>query len=212
MSGSWPDFGAAYDVVAADYAAAFGGELAAKPFDRALLDEFAAAVGPAGQVLDVGCGAAGHTTRYLADRGVGMVGVDLSPGSIAVAKRYQPQLTFAVADMSALPAADDALAGIVAFYSVIHLPAASVPAVLAEFWRVVQPGGHLLMAMHGGTGEIGASNWFGRGAEFRASLWSLDALSAAVEAAGFALWRKQARQPYPAEHATERFYIWACKP
>jgi hypothetical protein len=38
------------DAVAEDYAAAFAGELAGKPFDRSLLGEFAAAVRDRGQV------------------------------------------------------------------------------------------------------------------------------------------------------------------
>jgi SAM-dependent methyltransferase len=210
MTGAWPDFRAVYDAVAGDYAAAFASELEAKPFDRALLDDFAEAVGPHGPIWDVGCGAAGHLTRYLSDRGADMVGVDLSPVSVQVARACQPQLRFEVADMRALPAADGALAGIVAFYSVIHLPRAEVPAVLAEFGRVLQPGGGLLIAMHGGSGEVEATDWFGHGVEVRASLWSLDELTAGIEAGGFAICRRLARQPYPAEHPTQRLYIWAC--
>lgn len=211
MTESWPDFAAAYDAVAGDYADAFAGELAGKPDDRALLDEFAAALGPRGQVWDVGCGAAGHVTRYLADQGLDMVGVDLSPASIEEARRRQPLLRFEVADMRALPAGDAELAGIVAFYSVIHLPRAEVPAVLAEFRRVLQPGGGLLLAMHGGTGEIGASNWFGRGVDFKASLWDLAELSSAIDAAGFAVRRDVAREPYLTEHATDRLYVWGTR-
>jgi SAM-dependent methyltransferase len=210
VTGSWPDIGATYDCAAGDYAAEFADELAAKPFDRALLDDFAAAVH--GPVWDVGCGAAGHITRYLADRGADVVGIDLSAASIEVARRLQPKLRFEIADMRALPAADGALAGIVAFYSVIHLPADQVPVALAEFCRVLRPGGSVLIAMHGGTGEIEASDWFGRGVTFRASLWSLTDLAAAIERAGFAVRRKIARSPYAAEHATERLYVWAGKP
>ena len=38
MTQQWPDMAATYDAVAEDYAAAFAGELAGKPFDRNLLD------------------------------------------------------------------------------------------------------------------------------------------------------------------------------
>jgi SAM-dependent methyltransferase len=209
MTRAWPDIRSTYDTVARDYAAAFASELAAKPFDRALLDDFVGAAGPDGPIWDVGCGAAGHVTRYLADRGANVVGVDLSPLSVEVARLCQPQLRFDVADMRALPAADSTLAGIVAFYSVIHLPRAEVPAVLAEFGRVLRPGGRLLIAMHGGSGEVDASDWFGHGVEVRASLWSLDELAAAIEAAGFAIRRRLARHPYPDEHPTKRIYAWA---
>lgn len=69
MSEPWPDIGHTYDVAAEHYAATFAGELDGKPFDRDLLDRYAAALAGRGEVWDVGCGAAGHLTRYLADRG-----------------------------------------------------------------------------------------------------------------------------------------------
>jgi SAM-dependent methyltransferase len=203
----WPDIRATYDAVAKDYAAAFAGELAAKPFDRALLDDFAAACH--GRVFDVGCGAAGHVTRFLADQGADVVGVDLSPASIEVARASQPGLRFEVADMRDLLAPDASLAGLVAFYSVIHLPRPQVPVALAEFRRVLQRGGVLLMAMHGGTGEMQSDDWFGQPVSVRASLWSLAELTEAVQAAGFVVRRHCARQPYQAEHPTERLYVWA---
>lgn len=209
MTQQWPDMAATYDAVAEDYAAAFAGELAGKPFDRNLLDEFAAAVRGRGQVLDVGCGSAGHVTRYLADRGVNAAGVDLSPGVIETARRYQPELKFEVADMRELPAADGSLAGIIAFYSVIHLPAGQVPFALAEFRRVLAPAGVLLIAMHGGAGVVGADDWFGQNVQVRATLWSLTELAAAIEATGFTVVRQHARRPYPGEHPTERLYVWA---
>src|SRR4029077_10263894 len=116
MSTPWPDIAHTYDVAAEHYAATFAGELAGKPFDRDLLDRYAAALAGRGEVWDVGCGAAGHLTRYLAARGVAVSGADISPGSVAVARRCQPGLTFRVADMCDLPAGDGSLAGIVAFY------------------------------------------------------------------------------------------------
>lgn len=207
MSESWPDIGATYDAIAKDYAAAFADELAAKPFDRALLDDFAAAC--AGPVFDVGCGAAGHITRYLADRGAAVVGVDLSAASVEVARQRQPALRFEIADMRELPAADGVLGGLVAFYSVIHLPREQVPVALAEFRRVLRPGGVLLIAMHGGAGEISSDNWFGHPVSVRASLWSLAELTAALSEAGFDIRRQHARPPYPAEHPSERLYVWA---
>lgn len=156
----WPDLAASYDAVATEYAAAFADELAVKPFDRALLDEFAAAT-RGGPVLDVGCGSAGHVTRYLADQGADVSGTDLSAGCVEVARRRQPDLRFEVADMRELGIPAGSLAGIVAFYSVIHLPRQQVPVALAEFGRVLRPHGVLLLAVHGGTGEISSEEFLG---------------------------------------------------
>jgi trans-aconitate methyltransferase len=80
-----------YDRVAGEYAARIFDELDGKPFDRAILDRFGDLVRPLGPVCDLGCGP-GQVTRYLAGRGLETVGVDLSPGMIAEARRLNPGL------------------------------------------------------------------------------------------------------------------------
>ncbi len=209
---TWPDIAAAYDVVADDYAALFGSELDGKPFDRDLLDRFAAGLAGAGPVWDVGCGAAGHVTRYLADRGATAVGVDLSPGVIAAARQRQPDLEFRVADMRELPASDGSLAGIVAFYSVIHLPRHQLPGVLAEFRRALAPGGELLVAAHGGTGELDEDQAFGHPVRLRATLLTPRELTDAARQAGLTVRDCHERDPYPAEYPTPRLYLQATRP
>jgi SAM-dependent methyltransferase len=211
VTSPWPDIGAAYDVVAQDYATTFDHELDGKPADRDLLDRLAATVPGRGQVWDIGCGAAGHITRYLADRGVDAIGVDISPGSLAVAGQRHRDLRFFAADMRDLPAADRSLAGIVAFYSVIHLPRDQVPAALAEFRRVLAPGGVLLMSMHSGEGEVDADEWFGHAVRVRATLVSLEVLRANITAAGFTTVQATTRPPYAGENPPDRqrLYVWA---
>jgi len=189
MSTPWPDIAHTYDVAAEHYAATFAAELDGKPFDRDLLDRYAAELAGRGEVWDVGCGAAGHVTRYLADRGVAASGADISPGSVAVARRCQPGLTFRVADMCDLPAGEASLAGIVAFYSIIHLPR--------------------LAAMHGGTGETGSDAAFGLPVQVRATLVSLDEIVAMAESAGLAIRERHERAPYPGEYPSPRLYLWA---
>src|SRR5690349_18484127 len=110
---------AGYDAVAAQYAAEIGDELPGKPVDRAFLTILAESAG-LGVVADVGCGP-GHITAYLHRMGVDAVGVDLSPGMVAVARHRHPDLGFTVGSLLSLPVDDGGWAGAVCAYSIIHL-------------------------------------------------------------------------------------------
>ena len=154
-----PDFlratRAAYDAVAADYAVRFRDELADRPLDRAMLAGFAElvrAVG-AGPVADIGCGT-GRVTALLSSLGVPAFGVDLSPQMVAVARRSQPDLRFELGSMLALDLPDGCLGGVVAWYSTIHVPDDRLPAVFAEFCRVLAPRGLALLAFQSGDDTL----------------------------------------------------------
>src|SRR5919197_6278501 len=105
-----------YDDVARAYADAIYPELAGKPFDRRLLDEFADKVRGRGRVCDLGCGPA-QIARYLRDQGVDAFGLDLSFGMLAEAQRLNPDLQFVQSSMMAMGVRSEALAGVAAFYS-----------------------------------------------------------------------------------------------
>jgi len=142
---------AAYDTVARDYARLLAGALDRIPWDRAVLATFAELVArdELGPVADVGCGP-GRITGYLHHLGLDVSGIDLSPGMLAVARQALPGLRFAEGSMTALDLPDASLGGLVAWYSLIHIPPADVPAVLAELSRVLVPGGQLLLAFQVG--------------------------------------------------------------
>ncbi|MFF2626907.1 class I SAM-dependent DNA methyltransferase [Kitasatospora griseola] len=143
-----------YDTVAADYADRMRGVLAGAPYLRAALALFAELVhaGGGGPVADVGCGP-GHVTAHLHGLGLDAFGIDLSPAMIDVARRDRPDLRFEVGSMTDLDLADGSVAGLLAFWSLIHLPDDAVPAVFDRFRRVLRPGGPLLVGFHVGTGS-----------------------------------------------------------
>jgi ubiquinone/menaquinone biosynthesis C-methylase UbiE len=98
-----------------------------------------------GTVLDLGCGP-GHLTDHLRSLGVDAVGIDLVPEFIAHAKAAHPQGRYYLGSMTSLDVGNHAVAGILAWYSLIHLPLPDLDDVLAEFRRVMTPGGRLTRA------------------------------------------------------------------
>ena len=141
-----------YDTVAVSYADQLRDALAGKPYLRGSLALFADLVHDAGggPVADVGCGP-GHVTAHLRKLGVDAFGIDLSPAMIDVARRDHPGLRFEVGSMTDLDLADASVAGLLAFWSLIHVPDDAVPTVLGHFRRVLRPGGPLLLGFHVGN-------------------------------------------------------------
>jgi len=102
-----------------------------------------------GPVADVGCGP-GHTTALLRELGADAFGIDLSPAMIEIARREHPGARFEVGSMTDLDLADDSLAGVLVWWSLIHIPDEAVPGVLAQFHRILRPGGVLAAGFHVG--------------------------------------------------------------
>ncbi|GKQ40939.1 class I SAM-dependent methyltransferase [Streptomyces sp. A012304] len=145
---------ASYDAIAEEYAREFPDRLGTRPLEAALLSGFAELVKARGgePVADVGCGP-GHVTARLNALGVPVFGVDVSPRMVALARRAHPELRFHVGSMESLDLPERTLGGLLALYSVIHVPDDRLPVVLAEFRRVLAPGGYLLLAFQTGDGE-----------------------------------------------------------
>ena len=145
------DTRASYDAVADSYADLTRDLLDDTPEERAVLALFADMVGAQGGgiVADVGCGA-GRITAHLRHLGVDAFGIDLSPGMIEVARRDHPGVRFEVGSMTDLALADASMTGLVAWYSLIHVPDDEISRVFAHFQRVLRPGGPLLLGFHVG--------------------------------------------------------------
>jgi SAM-dependent methyltransferase len=201
-----------YDELAATYTERLFTELAGKPLDRHLLNRLAEDVRGHGLVADLGCGP-GHVARYLHDQGVRMLGIDLSPRMIDSARQRSPDIEFRVGDMRALDLPDGALAGIVAFYSLIHIGEPEMGATLRELRRVLAPGGLLLVAFHIGEETVHRDELWGHTVSLDFRFLMPSPIVARLIEAGFVVLERVEREPYPeVEHPSRRCYLLARSP
>ena len=197
---------AGYDALAEQYAQLSQAALDGAPLDRALLGAFAELVGtdhPDPLVLDVGCGpgtVAGHLAHRL---GVPARGIDLSPAMVERARRAHPGLAFDVGEMGALAVADGSVAGLVAWYSLIHVPAERRQDVVHEFARVLRPGGHVLLAFQVGEDTLHLDEAFGHRVSLDFHRLRTDGVVALLERAGFEVTARVERAPDPAGVAAQ---------
>jgi SAM-dependent methyltransferase len=207
-----PNVQASYDTIADEYAQRIDNELAHKPFDRQLLDAFAAQTQGQGLVADLGCGP-GMVAQYLHEHGVTVFGLDLSPRMIKRAGELHPGLEFRQGDFTQLDMPDDTWAGIVSLYSLIHVPRPDLQGVLAEFYRVLRPGGLLLVGFHVGSEIRHASDWWEHPVDLDFVFFEMAEVLGHLWSAGFDSELHVERDPYPEiELQTRRGYIMARKP
>ncbi|WP_433889868.1 class I SAM-dependent methyltransferase [Streptomyces sp. CA-111067] len=188
-----------YDGAAELYARRFRDELRGRPVERAVLGAFAEVVRAdgAGRVADLGCGP-GHVTAHLHATGLEAFGVDGSTAMIALARQSYPELRFDVGSMSALDIADGSLDGVLSRWSVIHTPPPEVPAIFAEFHRVLAPGGHLLIGFSSSEDATHATQPFDHTVAV-AYRWWPDHLSALLRASGLDEVARMVREPEPGD-------------
>lgn len=189
----------AYDAVAPTYAQLFRDELRDRPFDRAILSAFAEVVSASGdgQVADLGCGP-GHITAHLDKLGLSVFGIDASAAMIELARNAYPGLRFDTGSMAALNIADGVLGGVLSRWSIIHTPPQELPVILAEFHRVLAPGGHLLVGFSASDDPSHSTQAFDH-AVATAYRWSPDHLAAMLRESGLSEVARMVREPLPTD-------------
>jgi SAM-dependent methyltransferase len=200
-----------YDLIAERYADHRVSLLARVALDVDLLDRYAASIRDSGRVCDLGCGT-GTVARHLASRGVDVFGVDISPGMVTVARNRYPDIAFRDGDMRALDLPDESVAGVVSFYSILHLARPDVPAALSEMRRVLCPGGSALITAYQGEGEDHTDLWLGCAVSIDTTLFQPGELEALVEAAGLRVQEAIVRDPLDFDYQQPIIQILATSP
>ena len=120
------------------------------------LAEFDERLPDGAKVLELGCGAGVPSTRKLAERH-DVLGVDLSQKQVDLARVNVPGARFEKADMTAVDLPAGEFEGVAAFYSILHVPRAEQPALLARIARWLKPGGLFLASL--GAWRSASTTW-----------------------------------------------------
>lgn len=115
---------------------------------------------PTARIADVGCGP-GWESATFSDRGHDVLGLDLTPDFLELARAEAPHAAFARMDMRALGIDSASIDGLWACASFLHVPRADAPDTLSGFERVLRPGGVLCLSVKRGEGTSEGTTYKG---------------------------------------------------
>ena len=175
----------AYAAMAETYAELFGSTAQVHADDVALISRHLS-IRP-GAVLDVGCGP-GHITAHLRSRGADAIGIDPVPELVTLARSAHPDGRYVLGTAERLPVPDGSVAGVLAWYSLIHVRPDDLDGVLAELRRSMAAGGTLVIGFFPGDDVTDFAH-----AVVTAYAWPIDELSARLGRVGFTEVERQQR-------------------
>jgi ubiquinone/menaquinone biosynthesis C-methylase UbiE len=147
----------AYDVLAPTFGR-WNASIEGDPWER-YVSELDKRVDDGARVLDLGCGD-GTKTRRLAER-FEVVGVDVSPQQLRLARTAAPEVTFVEADFSELDFRADTFDAVTAFYSIMHVPRDRHLQLFERVLGWLKPGGLFLSSLSTIGGPDRTEKWLG---------------------------------------------------
>ena len=201
-----------YDSIAKEYAETFFGEHEKKPKDQEILHRFSQEIKDRRPVWDFGCGP-GQTTEYLKNLGIEISGLDLSERILEQARTIHPKIHFRKGNILELEFENDSIAGVVAFYAIVHFTEAQVGMAFREIFRVLQPGGLFLLTYHIGEETIHINEFLGKKVDIDFMFFTPVFIRNCLKDGGFKNIKMIEREPYPGvEYESRRAYVFAIKP
>jgi len=131
-----------YDEISVAYANKFN-----EPSDN--IDDFLKLIRNGGKILDVGCGP-GVDVAYMTSKGFDVIGIDLSEKMLDIAKKKNPNTNFEKADIRKLNFKLNTFDGILASFSLIHIPKKDVNKTVDSFYKLLKPNGIIYIGIQEG--------------------------------------------------------------
>ncbi|MEC5163138.1 MULTISPECIES: DUF3427 domain-containing protein [unclassified Janthinobacterium] len=154
-----------------------------------LHDRFLSTVNPGGLILDAGCGS-GRDTQAFLGRGFRVRAFDASPELARMASEHTG-INVEVRRFSDVRE-QSCYDGIWACASLLHLPPLDIPAILAQLWTALKPGGTLYLSFKRGDGErVQNGRHFTDASEIRLRSW----LAALPDLLGVECWLSTDQRP-----------------
>ena len=199
-----------YNQVANDYASERWDELSRKNFDRLLPKEFALVNKEKGLCADFGCGP-GQTTHFLYDHGLKeIIGIDLSPEMINVARRLSPHIKFETGDLLNIDYPSGYLGSAIAFYAIVHFTSDQIRKCFEEISRVLKPGGEFLLSFHVGDEIVHFDKAHDKEIDVDLIYFKTEDIVQILQECGFIILEAFERHPHEnMEYPSRRGYIWA---
>ena len=188
-----------YEKIAGIYTKQYFNDLTDTPF----IDKFLNKLKAGSKVLDVGSGP-GQFTKYMMGKGFEVVGVDYSKEMLSLARKMVPNGDFRFMDMRSLDFEDQSFDGLLAAYSLIHIPSEDIPETLDNFNRVLRSGGYIEIIAQRGKADKIVDEPFMPSEKMFFNFFTKERLTEFLEKAGFTIEYQEEMDSQDSDSASDR--------
>lgn len=175
------------------------------------LDRLESRLAAGSDVLELGCGTGWPVADRLADAH-NYLGLDVSTRMVEMAEQKVPTGRFRVADMIEADFPAQSFDAVIAFYSIIHVPRDSQPALFQLVHSWLKPGGYFVACLSAGDLPEGwEQNWLGGGPMFWSG-YDADTNQELLAEAGFSLETSEVRTQLEGNEEARFLWIEARRP
>jgi ubiquinone/menaquinone biosynthesis C-methylase UbiE len=148
----------------------------------------------------------------MADRGLDVVGVDVSQAMLDVARTAHSNIEFNEGQLDVLPIETGVLAGAVYWYSIIHTPPDRLTEAFGELKRVLIPEGFVLLAFQAEGDPVYRTDAHGTGLPLTSYRHRMQEVADCLEDTGFTIYARVLRAPELEAETTAQGFVIASSP